>query len=171
MRVFVAVDITDDTVRNGIAGAQRRMRGRAVAGDNLHFTLRFLGEMDSGVVRDVAGALERVRFGEFSVTLRGIGAFGGSRFPRVVWVGTDSEGGNALNDLAGMVDRALGDGSRGRPFRPHLTILRAGRRDELGAYRDRVWGVQRVSSIKLKQSVPGGGGRVYRDVAVVTAWT
>jgi 2'-5' RNA ligase len=106
-----------------------KMRGLSwVRPENLHITLRFLGDLDDAgvqrvcdlVVREVGeGLAPRARLGP-------IGAFPNLNRPRVVWVGF-SEGEGAVSAVARAVNDALGRAGFGepeKPFRPHLTLAR-----------------------------------------------
>ena len=170
MRAFVAAEVTDRAARERIGAFQRSAggAGRAVEPHNLHFTLRFLGEITEESARAAADALKSVRFRSFDVALRGAGSFG--RPPRVVWVGTDPDGSQGLRRLAGAVNGAVGGGAD-KPFRPHLTILRVrrGRSIDISGYDGYEWGVQHIDAIKLKRSVLGKDGPAYTDLAEVPA--
>lgn len=170
MRAFVAAEVTDRAARERIGAFQRSASGagKAVELHNLHFTLRFLGEITEESARAAADALKSVRFRPFDVALRGAGSFG--RPPRVVWAGTDPDGGQELRRLAETVNGAVGGGAD-KPFRPHLTILRVkrGRGIDVSGYDGYEWGVQRIDAIKLKRSVLGRDGPTYTDLAEVSA--
>lgn len=170
MRVFVAAEVTDHTIIERIGTFQRRIEaaGKAVEPHNLHFTLRFLGEMSAESARAAAVALGSVRFGRFDVILKGAGTFG--RPPRVVWAGTDPDSGQELSALAAAVNHTLG-GSADKPFRPHLTILRVkkGRKVDVSGYGGYEWGIQNIDTVKLKSSVLGPAGPAYTDLAEVNA--
>ena len=167
MRVFAAVEVTDAVIRNRIAAWQREVgTGKAVEPHNLHFTLHFMGEIQPKDAEAAAEALKLVKFEAFDVRMRGAGVFG--RPPRVVWAGTDPRGGQSLSSLADAVRDALG--SPDRPFKPHLTVLRMrGRSVDVTGHAGREWGVQRVDTVKLKQSVLGPEGPAYTDLAAVVA--
>jgi 2'-5' RNA ligase len=103
--------------------------------ENLHYTLRFLGELgEDGARRAAEAATEAaVKSREFAAALGGLGAFPDPRRARVIWVGM-SEGGEALVVLARDLDRALakrGFGAPDKPFSAHLTVgrVREPRRD------------------------------------------
>ena len=169
MRVFVAADVTNDAVKARIGAFQQDIRdmGKAVELRNLHFTLQFLGEVSQEAAGAAAEALKSVKFNPFNVELRGAGTFG--RPPRIVWAGTDMQGGQGLSDLAGTVGKALGCGD-GKPFKPHLTILRVKkRRIDVSRYTDHIWGMQRIDTIKLKKSVLKNTGPTYTNIAEVAA--
>lgn len=96
--------------------------------DNLHYTLRFLGELgDDGARRAGEAAIEAASpHPPFDLTLGGFGAFPDARRARVLWVGARA-GAQALEALAASLERGLrqrGFGRADRPFKAHLTIGR-----------------------------------------------
>jgi 2'-5' RNA ligase len=101
---------------------------RWVGERNLHFTLRFFGDLTREEVDRAAraldeGAAERTRF---TITLAGIGVFPDWRRPRVLWIGA-GEGSAPLVDLATDLERRFreaGLGKADKPFVPHLTVGR-----------------------------------------------
>ncbi|MFQ5919360.1 MAG: RNA 2',3'-cyclic phosphodiesterase [Thermoplasmata archaeon] len=176
MRAFIAVDIEATRAMVRLLKALRgtRARVRVVSPENLHITLKFLGETDDGLVpfiRDaLAAAVEGVA--SFDLTLRGTGAFPNPGKPRVLWIGTD--GGEPLVRMAKHLERGLqelGFERERRRFSPHLTIGRVKGRDRIedltdliGDHRDETFGTQRVDALRLKQSELRPTGAVYRDV-------
>jgi 2'-5' RNA ligase len=99
-----------------------------VKAENLHYTLRFLGELgEDGARRAAEAATEAAaKSPAFAAALGGLGAFPDPRRPRVIWLGM-SEGGEALVALAHGLDRALakrGFGSPDKRFSAHLTLGR-----------------------------------------------
>ena len=136
MRLFVAVDIDKETraglvaVRDGIHGviAQARVPPRVawVKPEIAHVTLRFIGETSDDTVWAIQNALNGVVVTPFDIVWDTIGTFGGTRNPRVIWVGTSS-GVDAFVDLAAdlnaRLDRLIAR-EPARPFRPHVTVGR-----------------------------------------------
>jgi 2'-5' RNA ligase len=134
-----------------------------VAADNLHVTLKFLGEVEDGRVDPVLEALRAaVAASEpFDLDVRGLGAFPSPGRPRVLWAGID-RGAQALAAVAGRVEAALtrlGFAPEGRPFAAHVTLgrVREPRRDPAlaaalvaGARRD--FGTVRADCITLVRS-------------------
>ena len=106
-----------------------RMSGLSwVKPENMHITIRFLGDLgESGVRR----AGESVRRGAgshlaFSARLEGMGAFPSRNRPRVLWAGL-TEGAGEATLLAKSVNQILqrdGFGPPDKPFRPHITLAR-----------------------------------------------
>lgn len=101
--------------------------GKAVARDNIHLTLAFLGEIGAGLVAEVAalgGALELTPF-DFKLDQLGFWRRNG-----IVWAGCE----RAPAPLAGLVAdlqaglAGLGIRVEKRPYVPHLTLVRRGRR-------------------------------------------
>ena len=132
MRVFLAGELSS-TVRDRIAALQdewkpRIQSARWVRGENLHLTLRFLGEVEPSVVAALVATLPQSVRGcqPFSFSLRGGGCFPNAKRPRVVWVGVDPVP-DELHRLQRAADKAVqphGFGPEGRGFEPHLTIAR-----------------------------------------------
>ena len=96
--------------------------------DNLHYTMRFLGELgEDGARRAAEAATEAASNArEFAAALGGLGAFPDPRRARVIWIGL-SAGGEALVALARDLERALakrGFGKADKPFTAHLTLGR-----------------------------------------------
>lgn len=90
----------------------------------LHLTLRFIGEVDRPIAEDIAGALGRVRSERFAVRLRGVGRFE-QRSSGALWAGIEPKG--PLSALAAKVERACqsaGLEPEQRAFHPHITIAR-----------------------------------------------
>ena len=136
MRLFIALRLPA-AVREPLAETAARLRpalppARWVPVANLHLTLRFLGETDSGRVAGLGRALAGV-FGArapFRLRLRDGGCFPLGRPARVAWVGFESSGellelqAAVAAAVAGQLGAEPGGGGAGRPFHPHLTLAR-----------------------------------------------
>ena len=176
MRTFVAIEISNDTILDSIEKLQKDINidAKPVAAKNLHFTLQFLGEISDELARKVSSSLKKIEFSSFNLTLKGIGAFPTPKNPRVVWIGTDKQGGDLLIELSkkvGNVLEPLGLVSD-KPFKPHITIFRIKKRKEdirrkLEERKEIEFGSQRVSSIKLKKSQLTPNGPIYSDLEEV----
>ena len=143
---------------------------------NLHFTLQFLGEISEEITQKSIESLKTIEFSSFDVSLKEIGVFPKSKFPRVIWIGTDEIGGNMLIHLSKKVEKALEPLGffSDKPFKPHITVFRIKRRletyqRELENYKMINFGIQKVSNIKLKKSVLSTNGPIYSDLVEVTA--
>lgn len=135
MRVFLAV-FPPPAVREvaHAAGETLRRAGPPAASvswvkpDNLHYTLRFLGELGEDATRRVSEAAREAAASQpaFDAELGSLGAFPDPRRVRVLWIGL-STGAKALTALAHALDKALaprGFGAADHPFSPHLTLGR-----------------------------------------------
>jgi 2'-5' RNA ligase len=148
---------------------------RWTASRNLHFTLRFFGDLVPAERDSAARVLDAVvpGFGAFPLELAGVGVFGGWRNPRIFWAGA-REGGDTLETLARTLDEAFHDARLGRadkPFRAHLTLGRwrdGGLLDPARA-RERCAAVGSVASfpverVSLVTSRLSPGGSIYTPV-------
>ena len=172
VRLFVAVDLPQ-AVRERLSALQGGVpAARWVASENLHLTLRFIGEVDYATARDIDDALNRIRAPAFAVAVAGVGCFGPEKRPRALWAGTDPS--SPLQFLRDKVDRAVvaaGLAPDDRKFKPHVTLARF--RERPGPRLAR-WltdnsllrlGPISVDRFTLFESTLGGEGAVYRPIA------
>jgi len=125
IRLFVAVDLPED-VRDDLALMAHGLPGARWLDDTqLHLTLRFVGEVDGVVYRDVMGVLGRIRAQPFEIALAGLGFFPPRGQPRSLWAGvTRSE---PLEHLRKVVDGGLsrlGLPTDRKRWVPHVTLAR-----------------------------------------------
>ena len=104
--------------------------------EQLHLTLRFIGEVDRPIAEDLANALSRVRAERFSIRINGVGRFE-QRSGGALWAGVEPK--EPVAALAAKVERAcqqVGLEPEHRAFHPHITLARwKGRRSrEVQAY-------------------------------------
>ncbi len=179
IRCFIAVDIEEPAVLDAIGEAQRSLLStgadlKLVERENLHITLRFLGEIPPSLVEAVGQLITQTSFKPFHVSFRGVGAFPNPHRPRVIWIGV-SEGAEELKKLHSRIeDILLGLGFRReeRAFTPHLTIarVRSGRnRDRLAlalnSLIDMEFGSLIVGHVRLKRSTLTPRGPIYTTLA------
>lgn len=131
-RTFVAIDVSPE-IRTAATKLIRRLeqtsaKVRWVEPENLHLTLKFLGEVDQlkilEVCREVTAAVAELP--PFLIEARGAGAFPSLERPRTVWIGI-GQGRQELEILHEVLDERLdqlGIRAEGRQFKPHLTIGR-----------------------------------------------
>ena len=119
-------------VRAGLAAVSAELRGQTrglawVRADNLHLTLRFLGEVEPAMLEPVREAWSRpptAAVPPFTVRLGGLGGFPSGRAPRVVWASVTA-GGEELGTLYAALEAALvarGLPGESRAFHPHVTL-------------------------------------------------
>src|SRR5258708_12227934 len=130
MRLFVASSIPTE-VRENIALLIRELRGvdpnpKWINQDNLHVTLKFIGEVGPEKVMGIGDALAAVHAQQQVIAeFRDVGFFPDARRPSVAWVGIQPP--QMLSSLAAEVNRVLaplGIRREEKPFVPHLTIAR-----------------------------------------------
>ena len=173
MRLFVALEIPTTTRENlaTLMAALRAMTGEArwVRPDNLHVTLKFLGEVGEDELEAVETALARIRSDQ-AVTLefRGLGFFPNDRKPRVFWAGIEAS--SNLKTLAADIEGAMekcGIARDKREFSPHLTLARLecplppALRKTIAENAQREFGSLRTGEFRLVQSRLKPSGAEY----------
>ena len=130
MRLFIAIAIPEN-IRTGFASLLKEFRAVApqvkwVRAENLHVTLKFLGETESAKLGALQNVLAGVRSPDpVNLEFRGMGFFPNEKRPRVFWTGMEAS--PNLKTLAADTDHAahrLGFPLEERPFTPHLTLAR-----------------------------------------------
>jgi len=135
VRLFVALEIPA-AVRDNLAAQIKELRDlpapladkrlRWVRPENLHVTLKFIGEVEAAKLDGIRSALAAIGLdAPIGLDFRGLGFFPDEKYPRVLWVGLNATGNLAV--LAREVDRALegqGIARDERAFTPHLTLAR-----------------------------------------------
>lgn len=124
-RLFVAIDPPLD-IRERLAALCCGLPGaRWVEPEQLHLTLRFIGDVDGSMLRPVQEALAEVTTEAFSLQLEGIGFFPPRGNPRVVWVGIRKN--EELLRLHNRIESVLvreGLEPEERKYAPHITLAR-----------------------------------------------
>jgi RNA 2',3'-cyclic 3'-phosphodiesterase len=164
-RLFTALEIPRHIgeslamTRGGLPGA------RWIDPENYHLTLRFIGDIDDALARDIAGLLGRVRRRPFEIRLDGLASFGGRKPRAVVAAATPVA---PLIELQAEHERLLqrlGLEPEGRKYMPHVTLARlresSSRQvaDYLTArahYRSAAFEVSRFVLFSSRASVGGG---------------
>ncbi len=125
MRLFIAIALPED-LRARLSELQQGMpAARWVDPDNLHLTLRFIGEADDVQAQDLDAALNQVRAERFDVTLTGVDCFGRGRKSRALWAGiAPCPELDRLRRKVEQAARAAGFAPERRKFKPHVTLAR-----------------------------------------------
>lgn len=122
LRLFAAIALPDEIadrlepLQRDLPGASWRPR------ETFHLTLRFFGEIDEAMARDLDHEIALLSEAPFEMSLRGAGSFGG-REPSAVWAGVDAP--PALARLAAHCERSarrVGLMPEPRRFMPHVTL-------------------------------------------------
>lgn len=181
MRLFAAIDI-EPQVREQIAAMQRQLqeelnlpRGQVkwVEPENIHLTLKFLGEVADEQLTRVCDAVRRTaaRHAAFDFEVRGAGAFG--RPARIVWAGTSpcAELVKLQAELEAEFEK-LGWDKENRPFAGHLTLCRvktakAGTllANAVEPFKNEVFGCVTAGEVVIYQSHLGSKGPAYTAIS------
>ncbi len=176
MRVFIAIDIKDDAIKNNITKKQgsilRLINAKPVKDNQLHFTLMFLGEINDTMLDAIKDRLKEIRFKPINVRYKKIGAFPNPKSAKIIWVGVDEESSKELIKLAKMVEEKLATlGFRSdKEFVPHITILRAKNKINCNnIISDEEFGEEMIDEIKIKKSELTPTGPIYSDLFIISA--
>ena len=171
-RLFTGLEIPEDIcqslsmLRGGLPGA------RWIDPENYHLTLRFIGDVDDTVAREVMFALGKVRRGGFELRLDGLNSFGGRKPRAVVATVTPSPAVMELQAEHERLMQRIGIEPEGRKFTPHVTLARL--RDSSshdvaeylsarGAFRSQPFPVSNFVLFSSRASVGGGPYVVEAD--------
>jgi 2'-5' RNA ligase len=144
IRSFTAIELPPalkDEIGNYIRDLKKIQRGvKWVKAENLHITLKFIGEQSHALTANITETLGGIDFnsGKFTVTAAETGAFPNKRRPRVIWLGLNAEPPDSLLHLQSAIENKLetiGIEREKRPFSAHLTIGRVKFGDNFG----RIW--------------------------------
>ena len=126
-RLFVALSIPDDVaqslalIQSGVPGARWQTR------EQLHLTLRFIGEVDGRAAAMIDDALAGIDAPRFTLALHAVGEFGG-KHPHALWAGVRTN--EALLHLQRKVETAIqraGVAADRQKYTPHVTLARLSR--------------------------------------------
>lgn len=179
VRCFIAVECSNTEVVEGIRQVQDILDGsggqlKHVEPENIHLTLKFLGEIDQHVVDEVAVIIKSISFEAFSFKVEEVGVFPNLNRPATIWAGI-TEG---ITELAAVFEEVdskmgkLGFERERRRFQPHLTISRVKggkNRDQLVeallSLKDTVFGYVSVDRVIMKKSLLTPKGPIYTSLA------
>jgi 2'-5' RNA ligase len=123
-RLFTGLEIPRELseslslLRGGLPGA------RWIDPENYHLTLRFIGDVDDDVAREVAWLLGKVRRKDFELRLDGLSAFGGRKPRAIVASVAPSPAVMELQAEHERLMRRIGLEPEGRKYTPHVTLAR-----------------------------------------------
>lgn len=180
MRTFIALELSRESQEalGRLIEEVRPELGRLswVKPENMHLTLKFLGEVAEESIEGIKEALSRIAEEHSKIRYRilGLGCFPNARRPRVLWAGMKGEIEKAAA-LQAAVEEALsrlGFQKENRRFSPHITVARIkGYIDSqqlssvLGRYGAKLIGRESGGIIALMKSELRPGGAVYTRLA------
>jgi 2'-5' RNA ligase len=168
-RLFIALTLPP-AVRDALAQRAQPLSGVTwTRPEQLHVTLRFLGDVPTDVIDRMTTRLGTIRVAPFILPVEGIGTFPPNRPPRILWIGTGS-GHPRLFQLRQRVDDTLiatGLQLDVRTFHPHITLARCTEESSAAvahwahAHRDAVAPPFSVEAFDLYSSELHPGGAVH----------
>jgi 2'-5' RNA ligase len=175
LRSFISIDCKNEEIIRKFIDIQRKLERtgaelKLVEPENIHMTLKFLGEINIQKVEEISIIFEEIKFTSFNIKLEGVGVFPHLRRINIIWVGV-TEGITPLIKLFQKIDNKMiniGFKKERKRFHPHFTIcrVRSGRNreqliQELNMLKDDSFGVIKVDKIFLKKSQLTPKGPIY----------
>ena len=189
MRTFIAIELPEN-IKGALAQLQEKLKAakadvKWVEPQNIHLTLKFLGEIDEGKLEKIRKILEDISGDNlaFQIRLGAVGAFPKMHFPRVLWVGIDKGDIETRKIAAALEEKTakIGIPKEERAFSSHITIGRT--KSDLNR-QQLVEGLKKMESnwegknlefsvtkITLYKSTLGPGGPVYEALKEATLKT
>ena len=179
VRSFLAIELAEDLVPK-ILDVQKEFKKtnaniKYVPSQNMHFTLKFFGNIDLDMVEDISMAVEKVikNYSSFELNIKTCGCFPNMKVIKVFWLGLDE--GSPIKDLQKDLDkefRKLGF-KKEKNFISHLTIGRVKspkNKQEIRKTIEKLENIEigqmTVSKICLKKSTLTPQGPIYEDIKV-----
>ncbi len=181
VRSFISIDLDDEQILSRVTSILSSLQAlggdlKPVERENIHLTLKFLGNVSRPRLAEVRSSLEQLVFPSFTAEINGAGAFPNLNHMNVIWVGVN-EGWSQVELIYEQVEKllsGLGFRRENRPFSPHITIarVRSGRkRDEIANFlqhlSDESFGTLTVDKVRLKQSILSSSGPKYSTLLEV----
>ena len=174
MRCFIAIDLPQEAKKE-LAAIQKKLpeaKMNLVALDNIHLTLKFLGELNEKQVDGVIGALKSLKFLKFKAKLSGTGVFPTPSFIRTVWVGVEPK--EKLLIIHDALYEALTKVGfvKDKSFENHVTLARVKWIGNKIEFIDKLKKIKvkpiefSVDKISLKKSTLTKQGPIYEDIRV-----
>jgi RNA 2',3'-cyclic 3'-phosphodiesterase len=123
-RLFTGLSLPDSVsldlqiMQGGIPGANW------LSPENHHLTIRFIGDVETGIARELAQSLQTLAFAPFELRLKSVGLFGGNK-PHSIYAGVeDSEALRRLHHQHERLCQDLGLPPEHRKFKPHVTLAK-----------------------------------------------
>jgi RNA 2',3'-cyclic 3'-phosphodiesterase len=185
MRLFVAIDINNITIEQFQNYLIKKFNFNSlyikpIKKDNLHITIKFLGEKTDLETKDIVSDLAKIHFTSFNMVFNNIGIFPHMKSPRIIWLGLTDESSKKLNDIYFKINGVLKKydyeknkstllDSDTQKFLPHLTIFRIRNNymipNFISSFSDGIiLEGEEVNTISLKKSVLTSRGSIYSNL-------
>ncbi len=175
MRCFIALDLPREAI-NEIVKIQKLIKekklfdGKLVDGENLHLTLKFLGEIDEKRIEEVERRLKEIKLDNFEASIGKVGVFPSryNSYIRILWVELNGKG---VFDLQKQIDECLSWlFEKENRFMSHITLARIKRVYDKNGFLEYVEKIKipkikfRADKFFLKKSELKPEGTVYEDL-------
>ena len=185
MRLFVAIDINNITIEQFQNYLIKKFNFNSlyikpIKKDNLHITIKFLGEKTDLETNNIVSDLTKIHFTSFSMVFNSVGIFPNLKAPRIIWLGLTDESSKKLNDIYFQINGVLKKydyeknkstlfDSDTQKFLPHLTIFRIRNNylipNFISSFSDGIiLEGEEVNTISLKKSVLTSRGSIYSNL-------
>ena len=167
MRCFIGIDLPLVAIKD-IQKIQKKLEpnftGRLTASENLHLTLKFLGEIEEDAINDVKKRLSSITHPPFELTLKGVGVFS-QKFIKIIWVKVSDV------SLQPLVDNCLSDiFEPENRFMGHITIARVKNIADIKSFLQLINATKvnevsfLVKDFYLKESILTKDRPIYKDI-------
>jgi len=177
MRAFIAIDLPDK-IKGYLSKIQKELKINSakikwVEKENLHLTVKFLGELDEAKINEVKQALSKIEFKPQTVSLSEIGVFPSENYIRVIWAGIKPS--DKIVELQQKIETSLaelGIKKENRKFETHITLGRVKFIKDKKELIDKIKSVDIkteefvLDCFKLKKSTLTEKGPVYEDLSI-----
>ncbi len=172
MRTFIAINLPEK-IKDKISETTKEFLDKGikkVRKQNLHLTLKFLGDVDEKKLEEIKQTLKTVNYVKFEISLKNIGFFPNKEFIKVVWIGIEKRR-NEVIGLQKQIDQKL-EKCGFRPeinYEPHLTIARVKSIKDKKEFLDKIKEIKfkdnfSVSKFELMESNLSPSGPVYKEL-------
>ena len=178
MRLFIAIEIPEE-VKDYIAEVQRKINTdenkiRFVKKEQMHLTLKFLGEVQPNITEEIKNNLKKITFKPFSVVLDNLGVFPSESYIRVIWIGLKPEA--LIVELQKDIDEKFKQlFKKEKNFKTHITLARVKFIENKKQFIEKLKNIKienrkiDVNNFKLVKSTLTQKGPVYNDLEVYSS--
>ena len=172
MRVFIGIPPTEEIRDKASKIIEKfKMKGvKTVKPENLHWTVKFLGEIGEKELEEVKKKMDKIKGENLEIEVTGIGTFPSSSRIRVIWIGV-GEGNKEFTEFIRNINKMFGSDEK---LKPHLTIGRVkfvSDREKLiktvEKLKDVNLGKMKVKKIVLYRSELTPQGPIYTEIKKV----
>ncbi len=169
MRAFIAIDVP---YFDSIKKLQSSIKGKfkAVEPENIHLTLKFLGDIKEGEIEKIKKIVENCKPAPFVMKLKGLGFFPNENYIKIVWIGVEEP--EPVSEVMRCIDSRISrlGFKKEKSYVPHITVARVKGKitiDNLKTLKDESFGELKVTELKIKKSTLTEKGPIYEDIALI----